>query len=419
MKYILALLVLVAHAGGLGAQDAPDFEGTRVASVEVSGIDRGSLSPGLRRDIEGLVDSPYDADAARRLATRIEQEQPEFVAALRIVPFGPEGDVEVIFLAARISDDRDLESNINARYIVESVELSGIDEAEVSAGLLVEMQSLVGARLDTSQAEGIEDRLETELSGYTVRRRIERGNERGWIRLVFDVEKAPWIPFRPSRSMIAYHSRQGYSGVIDIGLSPRRRHRVTLGGVLWNNEDLIEEYAGYRLGYENRFLGTERLGVRIEYSSFRQKWRKATLDAMAPDPGVPGAYRERQSIETDLTFAFSPSLRARVGASFNAMESHSMSPESETANAAVVAISYDREWEGSGSDHSVQASYEIRSGTRVLESDLVYTRHFGEVRFAFSRGPSAVTSDFLAGRLTERAPLYERFALDNVSTLRG
>lgn len=418
-KSIVCALLVFAALPAATAQELDVAAGATVARAEVSGIARGRLSLGLRGDIDELIGTPYSSDTVDMLATRLEQEQPEFVAAVRVVPFGPNGEVEVIFLAARISDDSDLESNINTRYTVESVDLSGVPQGDISPELRADMQALVGERLDPDRADGIERRLEEELPGHKVRRHIERGSARGQIRLFFEVSKAPWIPFDPSRSMIVYHSRQGWGSVFDLGLVARQRHRFTLGAVIWNDDDLIEEYGGYRLAYENRFVGGERFGFRLEFSSYREKWREATLQALASASGAPEAYRNRNAVESAFTFAFSPDLRASVGVGFTGLESQSNSPDSVTANVAAATLSYDRTWNRLGADHSVAADYTVRTATRVLESDLVYTRHLGQLHYAYERGHTGVATDFFAGTITGAAPLFERFSLGSASTLRG
>jgi hypothetical protein len=84
------------------------------------------LSSELRHDIDALIGAGLNREHVDELAARIEAELPELVVAVRNVQ-RPFGEVRVIFLVARISENRDLASNINARYTVESVTISGID----------------------------------------------------------------------------------------------------------------------------------------------------------------------------------------------------------------------------------------------------------------------------------------------------
>src|SRR5689334_11735223 len=128
---VLLLLALLACALPATAQETDAAPGTRIESAEVSGFAIDQLSPGLRRDIEALAGEAVDRERLDRLATRIEEEHPELVAAARAIA-RPNGQARVIFLVARISDNGDLASNINARYTVESVEINGVPESSIS-----------------------------------------------------------------------------------------------------------------------------------------------------------------------------------------------------------------------------------------------------------------------------------------------
>ena len=117
---LLALLGLPLMEATAQETDAP--EGAIIEAVEMSGFSPYDLSPGLQKDIDTLVGAPLNRERISELASRIEGEQPEVVAATRAVT-RPDGKAHVIFLVGRISDDTDLVENINARYIVESVEI--------------------------------------------------------------------------------------------------------------------------------------------------------------------------------------------------------------------------------------------------------------------------------------------------------
>lgn len=417
---LIALLVTPLQVAN--AQQLDLLEGAPIESTEVSGLAFDQLSPGLRQDINALVGSRLSRDRVEELAARIEAERPDVVAAIRAVS-RPDGSVRVIFLVARISDDQDLASNINARYTVESVEIAGIPETEVSQGLRDDLQALVGNRLDPDEAERLDVRLEAELPGYEVKRRISRGTQSGRIRLIFElseVEAPPWIRFASSRSKVVYHSKQGWSGVLDIPMGGPRNHRVALGLVFGNDDDLIEEYSGFRLRFESRKVATERLGLSVELSRFRQTWRPETASAVASDPRIPETYRSRLTVEPSVTFAFNPRVRVTAGVSVSELESLSRSPDSQMASSAVASISYDQRWKHkSGFSQNVEASYELRAATTALESDLVFKRHLGRASYKYQRGKSIVTTAVSIGRLTGQAPLFERFSLGDSSTLRG
>ena len=413
---ILGLSFPLANAQGT---DAP--EGALIRSAEVSGLALDRLSAELREDIDALVGDPLDRERVGELATRIEAELPELIVAVRNIQ-RPDGEVRVIFLVARISDDRDLVSNINARYTVDAVKISGIPDSEVSQDLRDDLQALVGDRLDPDEAERLQERLSAELPGYSVRRRISRGRESESIRVTFIVkerETPRWLSFAPSRSKFVYHSTLGKSGVLDIPMGGSD-NRVTLGLVGGNNDDLVEEYSGYRVRFESRKVVTERLGVSFEFSEFRPTWRGETLSAAALNPRIAEAYRERQTIEPMVTFAISPRLRVTVGASVTELEPLFSPSDAQMASTANFSIGYDRGWElASGGTDEVEASYELRAPTTVLESDLSYRRHLARAAYRSRRGHSTVIASVSLGRISGVAPLFERFSLGTSSTLRG
>ena len=415
LLFVLLGLPLVAA----NAQEADAPEGAVIDAVEISGFSLYSLSPGLQKDINSLVGSPLNREGLNQLASRIEQEQPEVVAAVRGVS-RPDGKARVIFLVARISDDTDLTENINARYIVETVDVEG-PYNEISQQLRDDLQKLVGRRLDTDEAERLQERLEKELPGRDVARRISKGSQTGRIRVVFEIFEEPWIRFAPTRSKLVYHSQQGWSGVLDIPMSSSRsRHRFTAGVAFNDIDELIEEYSGFRLAFESRVIGTEKLGARLEFSRYNQTWEDATLTALASNPGIPELYRNRLTFEPTATFAFNPRVRINGGISISELESLSNSPNSQMANAWLFGISGDHLWQGSNDVRQrAEASYQIRAAVKGLDSDLVYKRHLGQARYQFEQGRSEAIASLSLGYITGDAPLFERFSLGNSSTLRG
>ncbi len=417
LALLVTLLGLLPPVASSQEADAP--EGAIIDAVEISGFSLYDLSPGLQKDINSLVGAPLSRERLNTLAARVEQERPEVVAAVRSVS-RPDGKTRVVFLVAKISDDTDLTENINARYVVESVDVEG-PYSDISQQLRDDLQKLVGRRLDTDEAERLKERLEKELPGRDVARRISKGSQTGRIRVVFEVFEEPWIRFAPTRSKLVYHSEQGWSGVLDIPMSSSRsRHRFTAGVAFNDIDELIEEYSGFRLAFESRMIGTEKLGARLDFSRYNQTWEDATLTALASNPGIPELYRNRLTFEPTATFAFSPSVRVNGGVSISELESLSNSPNSQMANAWLFGISGDHLWEGR---HDVrqraEASYQLRAAVEGLDSDLVYKRHLGQARYQFEQGRSEAIASLSLGYITGDAPLFERFSLGNSSTLRG
>jgi hypothetical protein len=402
-------------------QDVEPRDGAIIESVDLSGLPRDSLSPGLRRELDTLSGEPLDRKRVSEIAARIEGERPDVVAAVRYVA-RPDDRTRVIFLVARISDDGSLAENINTRYTVESVGIHGIPESDVSRSLRDRLQALVGRRLDHDEAEALTDLLESERPGYDVNPRISRGSERGRIRVVFEFsekEGPRWIPFAPSRSKFVYHSEQGWSGALDIPMGGRN-HRVTAGFAFSNSDDLVEEYSGVRIGFESRRLATERLGARVEIARFNNTWRDATLFSLAADPTIPEPYRTRLTVEPSVTFAPTPHVRVTGGVSLSELESLTRPDLSQNANTVVTRVDYDRRWyQAEDVTQRVEASYELRTSAEALESDLSYRRHLGKLRYRYSQRHSTVIADVAFGGITGNPPLFERFTLGDSATLRG
>lgn len=417
----LLLTIAVGAAQRAAAQDAPRPDAARIEGADVSGLSLDALSPGLRREIDDLAGSRQDDERIDRLARRIEEEHPDVVAAVRTVA-RPDDQVRVVFLVARISDSSDLVSNINSRYTVESIEINGIPDDEVSGQLRAQLQALVGVPLDHDEAERLVEELEAEHPRYRVHRRIARGIERGRIRVVFEFDERGddrrWIPFAPSRSKFVYHSDQGPSGVLDIPMGTSW-HRALLGVAIKNDDDLVEEYSGVRFGVESRRLGTERLGARVEVAWLRNEWEAETLAALATDASIPGAYRHRLTVEPSVSVALGPNVWASFGASLSELETLADSAVKQMASAFVASAGYRKDWGRRQYGRTLEASYEFRSATGTLESDLIYKRHVGKARYRDDHGNGTLIVDVMAGGLTGTAPLFERFTLGDTSTLRG
>ncbi|MGH9199617.1 MAG: hypothetical protein ACRD2A_00080, partial [Vicinamibacterales bacterium] len=234
----LLLTLLVASAKAATDQQPVVPQGTIITAAQVTGFDVDRLSPGLREDIRNLAGTPLTQGPLDALAARIEAERPQYVAAVRAV-MDPDGQARVFFVVGR-QEVRERDDNINARYIVESVAIEDVPETYVSQSLRDDLRALVGDRLDPDEADKLHDRLEAELPGYDVKRRIRRGSQRGRIRVVFEVREGEGlrlIRFRPSRSKIVFHSDLGWSGVLDIPIGGPRNNRLTLGVVAGNDDD--------------------------------------------------------------------------------------------------------------------------------------------------------------------------------------
>jgi hypothetical protein len=167
-------------------------------------------------------------------------------------------------------------------------------------------------------------------------------------------------------------------------------------------------------------LGTPHFGAKVRFETFGMLWKSQTLDNLLLSPTIPGAYRSRQAIEPSVAFAFNRSLYATAGANFTELEMMLPAEHWESAHEATASLVYKSPAfkHGTGT-HEFTSGYEIRTGTRTLDSDFVYTRHFWDGGYEGKFGKNKLSFLYQAGRITGNAPLFERFSLGNTQTLRG
>ena len=133
------------------------------------------------------------------------------------------GQARVFFVMGRRTDaDRD--DNVNARYVVEQADITGVADAELTQALRDDLQALVGKRLDSGEADRFQERVERELPGYELSRRLVRGSEPGRIRLLYEASKKElphWLRFEPLKANALFHSEQGWGSYLDLGIGDR------------------------------------------------------------------------------------------------------------------------------------------------------------------------------------------------------
>ena len=421
MRTLGLLVTLLAATPQAATDQKPTVpEGTVITSAQVTGFDIDRLSPGLREAIHNLAGTPLKQQQLDELAARIEAERPRYVAAVRTV-MEPGGEARVFFVVGR-QEQTDRDDNVNSRYVVEQADITGVPDSELSQALRDDLKGLVGKRLDSGDADRLQERIERELPNYEVSRRIQRGTEVGRIKLLYEARKKeppPWLRFEPLHSNTVYHSEQGWGSYWDLNIGDRTIRFTPI--IAWASaEDSVEEYSGVGLRFETRKLGTRRLGASLEWSWFDQDWRDKTLAALPLNPDVPLPYDTRTTITPMLKFAFTPDLSIGAGVSISELKALVPATESQMANAAVASIDFDREWrQTTDAKHRVVANFGVRAGSRSLESDLAYTRYLGQGSYQFDFGRHHVQATGMAGGITGRAPLFERFALGDSMTLRG
>jgi hypothetical protein len=422
MKNLLLILFVVSVASGFGQVPSPVAPDATVERVDISGVPETRLSTELRGDIQKLVGQTYNADAARQLADGIQIELPEYVAAVTTQPGSQPDRVRIVLVVAKIADNDALKTNINSRYIVDAVEIGGTFKAKISDSLNTDLQGMVGKNLDNTRADELRDRIVKENGSdeVYVSRKLRRGSSPQHVKIVYEVEKAAnSIGFSASTGGV-YHSRQGFS-IPDLKFSAEWSE---IPGRIWGQIEndphpLIERYAGWTGGVS---LRSKPARFDVSYSSFRAQWKENTLQADAQSGDSPGLYRLRDTVATSLTASLPLRLSAMGGVDFVELQMQTPTLGFQKANAVKGSLSSlnIRQTESGSGSHSFEWMYEIRSGTKSLDSDFVYTRHEWNAGYWYRRDSKPVFhASFLAGRATGTAPMFERFSLGNATTLRG
>jgi hypothetical protein len=325
----------------------------------------------------------------------------------------------ILLWPARVkAGDQKPETNVNSRYEVENVEISGIPDSKISKALHDEMQKLVGQKYNQEATDALAKRLRRELRDYSITVKVKRGDKPEHVKVVFEGERTRWKRFEFAVPPVTYHSKEGLSGAIEIPIE--FRHNVFTYGLVDSSDELLERNAGFRLRYENRKVGTDAVQLRVNFDSYHQTFNPATEAALAVTPGIPGIYRTRQDFAPSLSLIPFRDLKLTVGTSFQRFQTQYPVTHTQTAYAGTADVQFrHRTQSKSGFRNNISASYSLRTATRVLQSDFVYTRHYFSADYTISKGKNVFGAHFRGGLITGSAPLFERFSLGNSLTLRG
>jgi hypothetical protein len=402
-----------------------------VESVDVKGVTQDQYSSTLHDEMQNMIGLMLDSTKVDELRRRLRNEpqlKGKYSVSDKIERGSQPGHVKLVFEATKmpwafrvtLGDKIDISgSKINEvkdTDVVESAQVTGVTRSAYSDALETEIQLMVGKRVDHLEADHLKEKLDAELKHrYEIKENIRKGTRPDTVTVVYEAKFIPWIPERSLPEVGAYHPQQGISAFVDGTIFKG----ITLG-MGTDGDSLIERYKGYTTGYEARMLGTPHLGAKVRFETFGMLWKSQTLDNLLLSPAVPGAYRTRQAIEPSIAFAFNRSLYATVGANFTELEMMLPTEHWESAHEATASLVYKSPTlkRGSGT-HEFTGEYEIRTGTRTLDSDFVYTRHFWDGGYTGKFGRNKITFSYFGGRVTGSPPLFERFSLGNTQTLRG
>jgi hypothetical protein len=311
------------------------------------------------------------------------------------------------------------ETNVNQRYMVESVSVAGVQVDENSPSKLprplrFRLRELVGSQCDFAILQELSAQIRRELHLRSVSEHLSKGSAPDRVRVNFDIVRRD-LAFDVSLPRFLYHSTQGFTGEIDA--STRVKQNNFAFGIVSNGDDLTERFSGLRARFDSAPIVTDRLHVGLTFEDYHEQWNNATRTAVAASDL--DLYRARWNFAPELTFTVTRSLAVSFGASFQSTQSESPATGNESANAGTFDVHYGHKIEGDHVQQQVEGKYSLRVATHALGSTYAYARHFISGRYEARSGRHTVSDEVLAGSISGNAPLFERFVLGSSSTLRG
>jgi len=430
----MRLVLVVATTAGAG--DSNVNSQYTVEAVEVKGLERSQYSTAIYDEMQKMVGQKLDNNLAEELRVRLSSEvRKEYFIKQKIERGSMPEHIKVVYEAERtpwffrVTIGRVFEGNIGKgkfeigtpnrdKDTVEAVEVTGDSKGLVSNSLRSEMQAMVGKQIDNLEVDHLLDKLKAELKGdYSINKQLEDGTKAFQTRVVYKVERVPWLPYRVPRERAAYHQKQGIT-VVCCG--DEFLNKYTTLNLIFDGDSLTERYKGLNFGLESRNLGTRHLGARLEGALYGVQWKDQTDRAIAGAPGLPGLYRKRRAIAPSLAFAFDRHLYVTAGADFAALEMQEPTRHWQNAHAGVGSVHFDsKKLKHGDTSYEVVANYEVRTGARNIGSDFSYTRHRFDLDYTMKHGKHTIELRSMLGKLKGNAPLFERFSLGNTETLRG
>lgn len=332
----------------------------------------------------------------------------------------------LLFSGLLFAGKQDSDINVNTRYTVETVVVSGKGfttdlgsghNEKISSGLWRDMAALIGQKLNPAVLDELAERLKKEFSAREVTHHVTRGDSPEHVRVEFDVKS-----FRGSAdargTKLLYSSKEGWSGGGEVGFTLQQNSFAF--GLVSDSDTLAERFAGVTARYENQHVGTDRVGLRFQFESYHEQWNRNTLaEAAAGSEVTSDAYRTRQNFQPAATIVLAKPLTLEVGVSFERLQNQYPAAHTEAANALISTLRYHRRLEGSDNQQDLDAGYTLRAATKLLDSDFVYVSHSCSMRYQLTHGKHKLSDDVAIGAIGGRAPLYDRFVLGNSYYLRG
>ena len=299
---------------------------------------------------------------------------------------------------------QDSDLNVNKRYTVDTVIVAGkgwktnvADQQNdrISSGLRKDLPALIGQKLNPGILDGLAARLKKEFSASEVSHHVLRGDTPDHVRVEFEV-RPPHYGVDATVTKFLYDSKQGWSGAGSVGFTVQQN--TFAFGLASDGDTLNERFAGISARYENKHLGSDRVGLRFQFESYHEQWNQSTLDALAAHPDqTSDAYRTRQNFQPTATISLAKPLTLEIGVGFQRFQNQFPAAHTEAANALISTLRYHRRLADSEYQQDVDAGYTLRAATKLLDSDFVYTSHLVGLHYRVAHGKHQLMEQVVAG----------------------
>jgi len=205
-------------------------------------------------------------------------------------------------------EDQTGPTNVNTRMIIESVQISGRGSAKLSEPLRSELGQFAGQNFDPPLLDRLRDKIKQDLHVPDVRMHVAKGGTPDHVIVNFEIGAEHEKRFDLDLSRFLYHSKQGWSGQGHATFHVEEN--AFSFGMVSDGDRVSERYAGIQAGFERRHVGTDRLQLRFDFSSYHEQWNEATLLEAAPGD----IYRTRTQFSPTATVIILDPLTLSFGA---------------------------------------------------------------------------------------------------------
>lgn len=321
-----------------------------------------------------------------------------------------------LFSARAFSWNPSDDTNVNSRYTVESVEITGASETRLSRGLREELRRYVGQRFSPEAFARLSGRVRDELKARLVSPKLMKGSAPESVRVVLDV-MGRRVNVSTDNSRLAWHTQQGWTGDLLLTIEQRDKQRLILGGFS-DGDTFTERLSGAKAGY-SRSLFHGRIRTGFSTSTAHAQYDTRTLGAA----GMNELYRNVDSFQPTVTFVpwrgdDREELTVEVGMRLQRFALLSPEANRNVASHALVNTLRYRRVRGDvvNGRTAVTGLFALANG---LGGDYSFARQELRGGVEHQHGVSRLTVDFTGGSLSGNAPFTDRFAAGNTLLLRG